>query len=529
MAITDSSQTFDQVPPPRTDVPVGDPAAGTPERSPGAERRARSLRATTLTARARRVAADYRDRAIAPSIISGLAALLEFSFLVIAGVAIHASMIGDVSLIELGYLGPALGAPMLAVLAIHAADGYSVAAFRRGHRRLGRALALWTSVVGGFLAAMFVVGVGENIERGWLGLWFVGGLLAIIAATITMTVAVKRWTALGRLQQRAVIVGGGAAAEELIKAIDAGGNNEIRVLGIFDDRADDRSPENIGGYPKLGNIDQLVVFARLAAVDLLIVAIPITAEHRLLQLLKSLWILPVDIRLSAHASRLKLRPRSYSFVGSVPFLDIFDKPIAGWDSVVKRAFDILFASIAIVMLSPLMVGAALAVRLESRGPVIFRQKRYGFNNEVIEVMKFRSMFHEMADPAAAKVVTRGDPRVTRVGRFIRRTSIDELPQLFNVLRGELSLVGPRPHAVNARTEQQLWDEVVDGYFARHKVKPGVTGWAQVNGLRGEIDRREKIEARVQYDLHYIDNWSVLFDLYILFLTPIRVLNQENAY
>lgn len=157
------------------------------------------------------------------------------------------------------------------------------------------------------------------------------------------------------------------------------------------------------------------------------------------------------------------------------------------------------------------------------------QKRHGFNNEVIDVYKFRSMFTDQQDPSARNAVTRRDPRVTRVGRFIRKTSIDELPQFFNALAGSLSLVGPRPHAVAAQTHNKLYHEVVDGYFARHRVKPGVTGWAQINGLRGEIDSDEKIKSRTEFDLYYIENWSLWFDLKILLLTPARLLNTENAY
>src|SRR5690606_30848209 len=153
----------------------------------------------------------------------------------------------------------------------------------------------------------------------------------------------------------------------------------------------------------------------------------------------------------------------------------------------------------------------------------------GFNNEVINVWKFRSMYVEQSDPTAGQAVTKGDPRVTRVGRFIRKTSIDELPQFFNALRGTLSLVGPRPHALAAYTRNIFYDDVVDGYFARHRVKPGVTGWAQINGWRGEIDNDEKIRMRTEYDLYYIENWSLWFDLKILFLTPVRLLNTENAY
>jgi Undecaprenyl-phosphate glucose phosphotransferase len=240
-------------------------------------------------------------------------------------------------------------------------------------------------------------------------------------------------------------------------------------------------------------------------------------------------VLPVDIRLSAHAASMRLSPRAYSYIGSVPMLDILDKPINDWDAIAKRIFDIVFSLFGIVLFSPIMLATAIAIKLDSKGPVIFKQKRHGFNNEVINVWKFRSMYVDQCDPTAKQAVTKNDSRVTRVGRFIRKTSIDELPQFFNSLTGSLSLVGPRPHAVSANSNNMLYNDVVDGYFARHKVKPGVTGWAQINGWRGEIDKPEKIVMRTEYDLNYIENWSLWFDLKILFLTPVRLLNTENAY
>jgi Undecaprenyl-phosphate glucose phosphotransferase len=259
------------------------------------------------------------------------------------------------------------------------------------------------------------------------------------------------------------------------------------------------------------------------------VALPVSAETRVLQLIHKLWVLPVDIRLAAQASKLRFRPRAYSFAGAVPLIDLIDKPITDWDVVIKWLFDKTVAGLALLGLAPVMALVALAIKLDSRGPVLFRQKRYGFNNELIEVFKFRSMFVEAADANAARLVTRSDPRVTRVGRFIRKTSLDELPQLFNVIRGELSLVGPRPHALQAKAANRLYHDVVDGYFARHKVKPGITGWAQINGWRGETDTPEKIQKRVEHDLYYIDNWSVLLDVYILLKTPFALLGGENAY
>ncbi|NPU27317.1 exopolysaccharide biosynthesis polyprenyl glycosylphosphotransferase [Bradyrhizobium denitrificans] len=267
------------------------------------------------------------------------------------------------------------------------------------------------------------------------------------------------------------------------------------------------------------------------SVDLVLFALPISAETRILDMLKKLWVLPVDIRLSAHTNKLRFRPRSYSYLGAVPTLDVFEAPITDWDLVMKWLFDRLVGALILLLALPVMALVALAIKLDSPGPVLFRQKRFGFNNERIDVFKFRSLYHHQADPTASKVVTKNDPRVTRVGRFIRKTSLDELPQLFNVVfKGNLSLVGPRPHAVQGKLQNRLFDEAVDGYFARHRVKPGITGWAQINGWRGEIDKEEKIQKRVEFDLYYIENWSVLLDLYILLKTPLALMTKsENAY
>jgi Undecaprenyl-phosphate glucose phosphotransferase len=325
------------------------------------------------------------------------------------------------------------------------------------------------------------------------------------------------------------IVGGGKAAEDALKTLETSSDIDIEVVGLFDDREDQRSPASVMKHRKLGKITDLADFAREHRVDLIIVAIPLSAEARLLHILRRLWELPIDIRISGQASALKLGPRAYTYLGKLPLLAVFDRPLNGWNSFMKSTVDRVIAALAIAVLAPVMLGVALAVRLESNGPVIFRQRRYGFNNELIEVFKFRSMYTDLTDVNAAKLVTRGDPRVTKVGRIIRKTSLDELPQLFNVLTGQLSLVGPRPHATQAKAADALYEKVVDGYFARHKVKPGITGWAQINGWRGETDTHEKIEQRVKHDLEYIDQWSLGLDLLILAKTPFALLKSENAY
>jgi Undecaprenyl-phosphate glucose phosphotransferase len=326
------------------------------------------------------------------------------------------------------------------------------------------------------------------------------------------------------------VVGADDSGETLIAALAAQRDSDVCVIGVFDDRGDGRSSAMCEGVPNLGTVDDLVEFARHTRVELVIFALPVSAEGRILQMLKKLWVLPVDIRLAAHTNKLRFRPRSYSYIGHVPVLDIFDRPIADWDIVMKWLFDKIVGALALICAAPVMLLVALAIKLDSKGPVFFKQRRYGFNNELIEVYKFRSMYVEQADATAQKLVTKDDPRVTRVGRFIRKTSLDELPQLLNVVfAGNLSLVGPRPHAVHAKAADRIYDEAVDGYFARHRVKPGITGWAQINGWRGETDSQEKIQRRVEHDLYYIENWSIPFDIYILARTPFALLRTESAY
>ena len=335
----------------------------------------------------------------------------------------------------------------------------------------------------------------------------------------------------GRFRKRIAIVGGGRVADDALHALEVSHELEIEVIGLFDDRDEVRSPQttHTHTHTKMGTITDLATYARNNRVDLIIVAIPLSAEARLLYILKRLWELPVDIRISGKASSLKFSSKAYTYIGRLPLLAMFDRPLMGWGLFLKNVFDRVIASVAIVVLTPVMLAVAIAIRLESKGPVLFKQKRYGFNNELIEVFKFRSMHANRCDAHAVTLVSKGDPRVTRVGRFIRKTSLDELPQLFNVLTGQLSLVGPRPHATQAKAADTLYEQVVDGYFARHRVRPGITGWAQVNGWRGETDTREKIEQRVKHDLDYIDHWSLIFDVKILVRTPFALLKSENAY
>ncbi len=361
----------------------------------------------------------------------------------------------------------------------------------------------------------------------WLRLWGVSAGGWFVVSRLLAWAWARPLEKKGAFKRHIVIVGGGKAAERAIDTLEGSPDLDVKILGLFDDREDNRSPEHVRKYRKLGRIADLAAYARDNRVDLLVVAIPLSAEKRLLQILDKIWELPVDIRISGQESKLKLSPRAYDYLGNLPLLAVFDRPLSPWDWFLKAVFDRVMAALILVLVSPIMALVAIAIKLETEGPVIFRQKRYGFNNKMVEIWKFRSMYIDMCDAEASKLTTKDDPRVTKVGRFIRKTSIDELPQLFNVLKGDISLVGPRPHCKQAKAAGEIYEKVVEGYFARQKVKPGITGWAQINGWRGDTDTEEKIHMRVKYDLEYINNWSLWFDFYILVKTPFALLSPEN--
>ncbi|MGH6672184.1 MAG: undecaprenyl-phosphate glucose phosphotransferase [Xanthobacteraceae bacterium] len=476
------------------------------------------------------VASQPFARAYSPIVLAGTVRLLEVALVALVGFVVYLAYVMPRDGFAWHYVAAIAGIALLAMLAFQIADIYQVQAFRGHEKQYMRLASAWSVVFLVVISASFFAKAGDHFSRAWLGGFYVLGLVVLIAFRRLLFLLVSRWTREGRLDRRTVVVGADNNGESLIRSLAAQRNSEVQIIGVFDDRGDERSPANCQGVQKLGTVDDLVEFSRHTRVDLVIFSLPISAETRILQMLKKLWVLPVDIRLSAHTNKLRFRPRSYSYIGDVPVLDIFDRPIADWDVVMKWLFDKVVGGLALIGVSPIMLFVAIAIKLDSKGPVLFKQRRYGFNNELIEVFKFRSMYADKSDATAEKLVSKGDPRVTRVGRFIRKTSLDELPQLFNVVfAGNLSLVGPRPHAVHAKAADRVYDEAVDGYFARHRVKPGITGWAQINGWRGETDSHEKIQRRVEHDLSYIENWSILFDLYILARTPFALLHWESAY
>ncbi len=358
--------------------------------------------------------------------------------------------------------------------------------------------------------------------------WYVGSTTLLIASRFVIAHRLKSWADQGRYFRAVAIVGAGQLGQRFVEAIQAERSLGLHVVGFFDDRRS-RVPPTVAGVPVIGSTADLINHVRYGEIDLVIIAIPLSAEDRLLQFAQQLRALPVDVRLLSDAVGFNLANRPVSYWAGIPALNIADKPITGWSSWLKRLSDLMLASIAIILLAPLLALVALLVKLDSPGPVLFRQKRHGFNHNLFDIYKFRSMRAETTDHTAEKLVTKDDVRVTKLGRFLRRSSIDELPQLWNVLKGDMSLVGPRPHALSAKAEDQLYDVAVAEYAERHRVKPGITGWAQVNGWRGETDTVEKIQKRVEHDLYYIEHWSLWLDGWILILTVVKILTGKNAY
>jgi Undecaprenyl-phosphate glucose phosphotransferase len=472
---------------------------------------------------------NLRTSFITPRVLGGLVRIADFVLALATGFLVASLYVQEQGAAwRADYVLVTTVTGLAVVAALEAFGRYTPGAFSNIAAGLPRLFAGWAMAFGLLETGLFFYKHGAEISRGWVGLWFVVGFVVLAVERLLLAYQVRRWAEDGRMNRRAVIYGAGPVTVDMIRHFEADPGIDVRIAGIFDDRSMPRATGSLNGYPVLGGLTDLIQFCRKTRVDLVIVSLPIAGESRLAEVVRQLAVLPADVKLPARASAIRFSPRTYSHIGTVAMIDLFDQPLAGWGTFLKWLFDKVVAALAILALAPVMAVIAAFVKMETPGPVVFRQKRYGFNNELIEVWKFRSMHDSTADVNAAKLVTKNDPRVTRVGHFIRKSSLDELPQLFNVLRGDLSLVGPRPHALEAKAAERHYDDVVDGYFARHKVKPGITGWAQINGWRGETDTPEKIEKRVEHDLYYIENWSLLFDVYILLRTPAALLKAERT-
>jgi Undecaprenyl-phosphate glucose phosphotransferase len=461
-----------------------------------------------------------------PSLLSGIFKVLDAINVLGAGFLCYFFIIGWSTVAAKIYLGTTLLVYVSTAALAYLARLYNFDAIWAPFRVLQKIIFVSVFPFLLLLAAVFFLPIEDQLARIWAVPFAIFAVSAFVAGRIIGFFILQMLANSQRLRRNIIIVGGGRQAQKLLAQLARERPRINRVIGIFDDRTE-RVSKELGDYPLLGNLDALVEYAHNNPVDDVIVTLPWSADERLLAIISRLRELPVNIHLGSDLVGFRFPSRaSYSYFGGVPMVQVVNKPLSGWNPAFKALEDLLLAIVILVLFSPVLLLVAIAVKLESPGPIFYRQKRYGFNNQVFNIYKFRSMTDEPAGNVRTIQATRDDQRVTRVGRFIRRTSLDELPQLLNVLTGDMSLVGPRPHTVDHNEE---YSKLVEGYFQRHRVKPGITGWAQVCGLRGETDTLEKMEARVRYDIYYAENWSLLLDLQILAITAILGFTGKHAY
>ncbi|MFZ1430041.1 MAG: undecaprenyl-phosphate glucose phosphotransferase [Geminicoccaceae bacterium] len=384
----------------------------------------------------------------------------------------------------------------------------------------------WSAVQLFLLTLAMATGSTHDLPLQFFLLWWCLALVAFVTIHGLMALAVTQAQRSGRLVTRLVLVGAGAPAAQFLRRIRQH-DPAVLVLGVFDDRRS-RVPTSFEGCPVLGTLDDLLLFAGAEHLDQVVITLPQHAASRRLACFEKLRHLPIDVRLSPDLAGLELIGHGFAELGGLPLLRVFDRPLTGWAWLAKSVEDLVLAGMVLMLTAPLMLGIALMIRVGSPGPVLFRQRRFGFDNRPIDVLKFRTMYveHCATGENTLMAAKRADTRVTPIGRLLRRTSLDELPQFLNVLCGQMSVVGPRPHAV---AHHERYAGLIDGYLARHRVRPGITGWAQVNGLRGEAETLARMQERVRYDLHYIENWSLLLDLRIILRTLLVGFSHPNAY
>ena len=354
--------------------------------------------------------------------------------------------------------------------------------------------------------------------------WIFATPVALFAAQFLLPIALPRLMAAQGIQRVAVIVGGGPLGRQLALGIKASPSLGIRIAGYFEDRNLPRGHANEGD-DILGSVDRLASYVKNQRVDLIYITLPMAAQPRILKLLDELRDTTVSIYFTPDIFLSDLIQARVDTVGGMPVVAVCETPFYGINGILKRTSDLVLGTLILLLIAPLMLAITIAIKLQSPGPVIFKQRRYGLDGREIIVYKFRSMT-VAEDGDAIRQATRNDSRITPLGAFLRRSSLDELPQFINVLQGKMSIVGPRPHAV---AHNEMYRKLINGYMIRHKVRPGITGWAQVNGLRGETDTLEKMQQRIEYDLAYLRNWSLQWDLEIILKTIFVVCKKQNAY
>lgn len=411
-----------------------------------------------------------------------------------------------------------------ALTALLRRDGYyEFDSLLSSSRAMRAVVSRWSLIILTLIALAYSLKVAESFSRAWLFTWSGVSLVSIISARIAAAAFLRRAVREGGVfSRRVAVVGATAVADRFIEeALQP--EKAICVVGVYNSGAPDAGAASI--HPVTGDLEALEAAARGGNIDDVVIAVPSAASDHMTGIINRLSALPVSIAICSNVHWLDHKGGEIVRIGGSPALTLYRRPLEGWGGLVKLLEDRILGTFLFLIAAPIMLVVAIGICLQGTGPILFTQKRHGFNQKVFRIYKFRTMT-VAEDGDVVEQAKIGDARITRFGAFLRRYSIDELPQLFNVIKGDMSLVGPRPHALAHNDQYAL---TVENYSGRHKVKPGITGWAQVNGYRGETSENEMMAERVRCDLEYIDNWSIWFDAKILVLTVAAVLFPKNAH
>lgn len=487
---------------------------------------------TSVTSMERRSPARRGSRGdkyrMSPSVIVNIVQAFDLLLLLFGGLAAKTMLMPLLGLRSGGSLFFAtVTASLVSAAFLSRADAYLLTSLCSLGKQLKLLPISLLAGAGSMIVCLFFLRDDGPVFREWPFLWLFSSAVLLIASRCYLSHLLNRWSSSGRLARRVAVIGAGEFSREFIERLRSE-PSLYTVVGLYDDRLS-RIPAVQDGVKVRGSVRDLLERSRQEQVDQIVIALPLSAMSRISTILEQVGSAVADLCLTTDFVGFRYRSSQISSVGPNPVVLIEERPLKDWRAAKKLAFDIIIGSLMLIVLSPLLALIALAIRLDSPGPVLFRQPRLGFNNRLFTCYKFRTMHHGMTDLLGDRQATRGDSRVTRIGKWLRALSLDELPQLLNVLKGNMSLVGPRPHPPNTKAEDKLFSDVVAKYAFRHRVKPGITGWAQVNGWRGETTTVEQIENRVACDLAYIDNWSIWFDLRIMMLTITREILSRHAF
>ncbi len=456
--------------------------------------------------------------------LQGLLARLVDVILIVAG-ALLASHIRFEDLVQTRVDGAFITFSVaLALVSFPAFGLYESWRGRSLWRLTGQVSLAWLLVQAGGLVLMFSVHRTDMISRLWFIYWTATSAAGLIGSRLVLHSVLRSMRHAGMNLRNVAVVGGGSHCKDVVSKVQAIPASGFRMSALFEVGASEVfAPKSI---PVFKNFDEFSEHVRKNAIKEIWLALPLSEAQTMLRFVNEFRGDLVNIRFIPDVRSMALFDAGVVDLIGSPAISLVASPLPARAMVQKEIFDRLFAALALLALTPLMLIIAIAVKCSSRGPVFFTQYRKGADGQVFRIYKFRSMRAHAEKAGVVTQATKGDPRITRVGALLRRTSLDELPQFFNVLRGEMSVVGPRPHAIE---HDEMYKKVVDGYIHRYRIKPGITGWAQVNGFRGETDRLEKMQKRVEHDLYYLQNWSFGLDMRIVIATMVKGLASSNAY